>query len=269
VQADLLGISRSSLYYQPRQPTAEEVALKHRIDAIYTWYPFYGSRRIVAQLRREGKAVNRKAVQRHMREMGIAGIRPGPNLSRRKQGEQVYPYLLRDVTCRYPNQVWGIDVTYIPLQAGWMYLVAVLDWFSRYVVRWELGDTLLLAFVLRAAERALAQATPAIWNSDQGSHFTSPQYRDLLLAAGVQNSMDGNGRALDNVFVERLWRSVKYEEVYPNAYTTPRDARQGLARYLAFYNDERPHQALNYQTPAEVYFQSAARRCDELRVPVT
>jgi putative transposase len=149
--------------------------------------------------------------------------------------------------------VWGIDVTYIPLQAGWMYLVAVLDWFSRYVVSWELDDTLRLPFVLSAVKRALAQATPKIWNSDQGSHFTSPQYCELLLGAGVHISMDGKGRALDNIFVERLWRSVKYEEVYPNAYASPREARAGLTRYLRFYNDERPHQALAYRTPAEVY----------------
>ncbi len=196
VQADLLGISRSSLYYQPRQPSIEEVTLKHRIDALYTQYPFYSSRRITAQLRRDGLIVNRKAVQRHMREMGIAGICPGPNLSRRVHGAQVYPYLLRNLTCRYPNQVWGIDVTYIPLQTGWMYLVAVLDWFSRYVISWELDDTLQAPFVLEAVKRALEQATPEIWNSDQGSHFTSPQYRDLLRAAGVQISMDGKGRAL-------------------------------------------------------------------------
>jgi putative transposase len=254
VQADLLSVSRSSLYYRPRQPTAEEVALKHRIDAIYTHYPFFGSRRITAQLRREGIQINRKAVQRHMHEMGIAGICPGPNLSRRAHGEQVYPYLLRNLTCRFPNQVWGIDVTYIPLRTSWMYLVAVLDWFSRYIVSWELDDTLHLPFVLSVVQRALAQAKPVIWNSDQGSHFTSPQYRELLLAADVQISMDGKGRALDNIFVERLWRSVKYEEVYPHDYDSPREARQSLSRYLAFYNYERPHQALNYQTPAEVYF---------------
>jgi putative transposase len=269
VQADLLSISRSSLYSQPSQPSAGEVALKHRIDALYTEHPFYGSRRITAQLRREGKEVNRKAVQRHMHEMGIAGICPGPNLSRRVRSEQVYPYLLRDLTCSYPNQVWGIDVTYIPLQSSWMYLVAVLDWFSRYIVSWELSDTLQLPFVLSAVERALAQATPEIWNSDQGSHFTSPQYRELLLAAKVRISMDGKGRALDNIFVERLWRSVKYEEVYPNAYASPRDARQGLARYLTFYNDERPHQALNYHTPAEVYFQPIAGQCGMLAEPVS
>jgi len=255
VQAELLGVSRSSLYYRPRQPSAEEVALKHRIDAIYTQYPSYGSRRIAAHLRREGASVNRKAVQRHMREMGIAGICPGPNLSRRAHGEQVYPYLLGDVRASYPNHVWGIDVTYIRLRSSWMYLVAVLDWFSRYVVSWELDDTLQLPFVLSAAHRALAQAQPVIWNSDQGSHFTSPQYRALLRAADVQISMDGKGRALDNIFVERLWRSVKYEEVYPHDYATPREARVGLARYLAYYNHERPHQALSYRTPAEVYWQ--------------
>lgn len=154
--------------------------------------------------------------------------------------------------------MWGIDVTYIPLQTSWMYLVAVLDWFSRYVVSWELDDSLQLPCVLRAVKRALAQATPQIWNSDQGSHFTSAQYREALLAAGVQISMDGKRRALDNIFVERLWRSVKYEEVYLNDYASPREARQGLARYLTFYNDERPHQALAYQTLAEVYRGSKA-----------
>jgi putative transposase len=267
-QANLLTLSRSGLYYRPRRPSAEEVALKHRIDALYTQYPFYGSRRITAHLHREGLEVNRKAVQRHMQEMGIAGISPGPNLSRRAHGEQVYPYLLRTITSGYPNHVWGIDVTYIRLRTSWMYLVAVLDWFSRYVISWELDDTLQLPFVLSAVQRALAQAKPVIWNSDQGSHFTSSQYRDVLLAADVQISMDGKGRALDNIFVERLWRSVKYEEVYPNDYASPREARAGLSRYLAFYNHERPHQALNYQTPAEVYFQSSVGGCGEFQVPV-
>jgi putative transposase len=194
-QADLLSLSRASLSHRPRPPSAEEVALKHRIDALYTQYPFYGSRRITAQLRREGRDVNRKAVQRHMRDMGIAGICPGPNLSRRAHGAQVYPYLLRTVASGYPNHVWGIDVTYIRLRTSWMYLVAILDWYSRYVISWELDDTLQLPFVLGAVQRALAQARPVIWNSDQGSHFTSPQYRELLLAADVQISMDGKGRA--------------------------------------------------------------------------
>jgi putative transposase len=230
------------------------VALKHRIDELYTAHPYYGSRRIAAQLRREAVPVNRKAVQRHMREMGIAGIAPGPNTSKRMLAHRVYPYLLGSVTSGYPNHVWGIDITYIRLQAGWLYLVAVLDWYSRYVVAWELDQTLELPFVLRATQRALARATPAIWNSDQGSHFTSPQYIALLDQATVRISMDGKGRALDNIFTERLWRTVKYEEVYLHSYTTPKEARQGLTRYLDFYNNGRLHQALAYRTPAEVYF---------------
>jgi putative transposase len=256
-QADLLSLSRSSLYYHLRPPSLEEVAIKHRIDALYTQYPFYGSRRITAHLRREGLVINRKAVQRHMREMGIAGIAPGPHLSRRDSAHRVYPYLLRDVPAAYPNHVWGIDITYVRLYAGWLYLVAVLDWYSRYVVSWELDQTLALPFVLTAVERALAQATPVIWNSDQGSHYTSRQYLDLLTTAGVQISMDGKGRAMDNIFVERLWRTVKYEEVYLRDYASPRQARQGLHGYMMFYNEARPHQALGYRTPAETYFASA------------
>ena len=252
-QAELLSLNRSVLYYQPVPPSAEEVAIKHRIDEIYTQYPFYGSRRITAVLRRD-MTINRKAVQRHMREMGIAGICPGPNLSKRNQEHAVYPYLLRHVTSGYPNHVWGIDITYIRLRGGWLYLVAILDWFSRYVVSWELDQTLEMPFVLSAVERALAQATPLIWNSDQGSHFTSPQYLDRLLAANVQISMDGKQRALDNIFTERLWRTVKYEEVYLHDYAHPKEAHQGLAHYFEFYNFERPHQSLDYQTPAQVYF---------------
>jgi putative transposase len=252
-QAALLSLNRSGLYYQPCPPSAEEVAIKHRIDEIYTEHPFYGSRRIAATLRPDF-SVNRKAVQRHMREMGIAGIGPGPNLSKRSAQHKIYPYLLRNLSITRPNQVWGIDITYIRLHTAWLYLVAVLDWFSRYVISWELDQTLELPFVLSAVERALAQATPEIWNSDQGSHFTSPQYTDLLQAAHVQISMDGRGRALDNIFVERLWRSVKYEEVYLHDYATPREARQGLARYFDFYDHERPHQSLDYRTPADVYF---------------
>ena len=252
-QAELLSLNRSGLYYQPAPPSAEDVAIKHRIDEIYTEHPFYGSRKIVVALQPDF-IVNRKAVQRHMREMGIAGIVPGPNLSKRSTPHKIYPYLLRNLKVTHPNQVWGIDITYIRLRAAWLYLVAVLDWFSRYVLSWELDQTLELPFVLRAVERALAQATPEIWNSDQGSHFTSPQYTNLLLAANVQISMDGRGRALDNIFVERLWRSVKYEEVYIRDYTTPREARQGLTRYFQFYDYERPHQSLDYRTPADVYF---------------
>ncbi len=252
-QAELLSLSRSSLDYQPKPPSPEEVAIKHRIDEIYTQYPFYGSRRITVILNQE-MTINRKAVQRHMREMGIAGISPGPNLSQRRQDHSIYPYLLRNFPIRRPNEVWGIDITYIRLTGGWMYLVAVLDWFSRYVVSWELDQSMEMPFVLSAVDRALAQAKPHIWNSDQGSHFTSPQYLQRLIDAQVQISMGGKQRAFDNIFTERLWRSVKYEEVYLHDYASPRDARQGLTRYFRFYKKDRPHQALDYQTPAEVYY---------------
>lgn len=234
-------------------PSPQEVALKHRIDEIYTERPYYGVRRITAQLRREGVVVNHKAVARHMHEMGLAGICPGPNLSKRVHQAGIYPYLLRDVRAERPNHIWGIDITYIRLRGGWMYLVAVVDWFSRYVVSWELDQTLAQPFVMAAVEQALCVATPVIWNSDQGSHFTSPQYSSVLLAAGVQISMDGKGRALDNIFTERLWRTVKWEEVYLHDYATPRDARRSLTTYLEFYNHSRLHQALDYRTPAEVY----------------
>lgn len=184
-QAELLSLSRSSLYYKPIPPTAEEIAVKHRIDEIYTESPFYGSRKITELLRREGVLINRKAVQRHMRAMGIAGITPGPNLSRRAQGHRIFPYLLRNLVIERPNQVWGIDITYIRLLGGWLYLVAIIDWFSRYTVAWELDDTLEMPFVIECVERALSQATPEIWNSDQGSHFTSPLYTDRLQQAGA------------------------------------------------------------------------------------
>jgi len=252
-QADLLSLNRSSLYYQPLPPSPAEVAIKHRIDELYTAHPFYGSRRITAVLRRDFP-INRKAVQRHMREMGIAGIAPGPNLSQRRADHPIYPYLLGNLTVAYPNHVWGIDITYIRLTGGWLYLVAILDWFSRYVLSWELDQTLELPFVLSAVDRALAQAQPHIWNSDQGSHFTSPQYLQRLRDAQVQISMDGRQRAFDNIFTERLWRSVKYEEVYLHDYAHPKEARHGLTRYFDFYNYDRPHQALDYQTPAQVYF---------------
>ena len=252
-QAELLSISRSSLYYQPLPPTAEEIRLKHRIDELYTCYPFYGSRRIRAMLRREGWHINRKRVQRCMREMGLVAIFPGPNLSKPAPGHKIYPYLLRNVTASYPDHIWGIDITYIRLQQGWMYLVAILDWYSRFVVSWSLDQTLEMPFVLAAVDCALQQAKPRIINSDQGSHFTSAHYLDRFLTVGSQISMDGRGRAIDNIFTERLWRSVKYEEVYLNEYLTPRQARQGLTTYFQLYNYERPHQSLDYLTPAELY----------------
>lgn len=257
-QTELLGLNRSSLYYKPVAPSEEDLALKRRIDEIYTQWPFYGSRRITALLQQEGLQVNRKAVQRHMQEMGIAGISPGPNLSRRNQEHKVFPYLLRGLKITGPNHVWGIDITYIRLQRGWLYLVAILDWYSRYVVSWQMDQTLEIAFVLEAVRQALSKAQPIIMNSDQGSPFTSPAYIELLQGAGVQISMDGKGRALDNIFTERLWRSLKYEEVYLHEYTNPREARQGIDRYLNFYNRERLHQSLDYRTPAEIYAKEAS-----------
>ena len=189
-----------------------------------------------------------------MQEMGLSAVYPGPNLSKRAHQAGIYPYLLANITAKAPNHIWGIDITSIRLRGGWMYLVAILDWYSRYVVSWELDQTMQIDFVLEAMRRALGHAQPQICNSDQGSQFTSPQYTQLLLAHEVRISMDSKGRALDNIFTERLWRTVKYEEVYLKEYNSPREAREGLRAYLRFYNEERIHQALAYQTPAEVYF---------------
>lgn len=254
-QAELLGLNRSSLYYKPVEPSPAEVLIKHKIDEIYTKYPFFGSRRITAVLNDNGLLINRKAVQRHMREMGIAGISPGPNLSKRNLEHRIYPYLLRNLPITHPNHVWGIDITYIRLQRSWMYLVAIIDWYSRYVVSWELDQTLEIDFVLEAVKRALSQNKPNIINSDQGSHFTSPKYIDLLLDKEIRISMDGKGRALDNVITERLWRTIKYEEVYLKEYGTPREVRKEIGGFLHFYNHERPHQSLGYKSPASVYSQ--------------
>lgn len=252
-QASLLGLNRTHLYYVPVPASDKELALKRRIDEIFTARPYYGVRKITAQLRKDGCIVNHKAVARHMREMGLAAIYPGPNLSRRAHAHAVYPYLLRSMAAQRPNHIWGIDITYIRLRQGWMYLVAILDWYSRYIVSWALDQRLQAGFVLEAVEAALAVATPEICNSDQGSHFTSPHYTDLLRSAGVKISMDGRGRALDNIFTERLWRTIKYEEVYLHEYASPREARAGLSEYITFYNHGRLHQALQYRTPAEVY----------------
>jgi putative transposase len=253
VQAELLGISRRSLCYQPIAPPPEEVAIKHRIDELYTAHPFYGSRKLTVLLAEQFGPINRKRVQRYMREMGIVGIAPGPNLSKRAHAHRIYPYLLHGVTAAVPNHVWGSDITYVRLRSSWLYLVAVLDWFSRYVISWVLDDTLALPFVLEAAGQALAVATPQIWNTDQGSHFTSPQLTTLVERTGARSSMDGKGRAHDNSFTERLWRSVKYEEIYLADYATPREARTGIAGYIQFYNTQRPHQALANRRPIELY----------------
>ena len=251
-QAELLGISYSSLFYQPRSPTQREISIKRRIDEVYTAWPFYGSRRITAVLRSEFQ-VSRPTVQAYMRAMGIAGIAPGPNTSKPAPEHQIFPYLLRSITADHPNHIWGIDITYIRLPGGWLYLVAVLDWYSRRILSWALSQTLELDFVLTAVDQALLQAVPEIWNSDQGSHFTSPRYIERLQNAGVKISMDGRGRARDNIFTERLWRTIKYEEVYLHEYASPKEAYRQLFQYIQFYNFVRPHQSLEYRTPAQVY----------------
>ena len=252
-QAQLLGIARSRVYYKPRvDPYSLE--LMHVVDEQYTKTPFYGSRRIREILKRKGYFVNRKRVQRLMRLMGIEAIYPKKNLSKPSPGCKIYPYLLRDRKITRVNEVWGIDITYIRMRHGWLYLVAIMDWLSRYVLSWGISTTLEVDFCIRALDRALSIADPEIFNSDQGSQFTSVAFLKCLEQRNIQISMDGRGRAMDNVFNERLWRSVKYEEVYLNDYTTVSEARQGIGNYMDFYNQERPHQSLHYKTPAEVYF---------------
>lgn len=252
-QAELLSLNRTGLYYLPVPPSTEELFIKRRIDEIYTEFPFMGSRRITLELQKE-MSINRKAVQRYMREMGIFGRLPGPHLSRPAPENKIFPYLLRNLAIVRPNQVWGIDITYIRLARGWLYLVAVLDWFSRLVLSWALDQTLEMGFVMEAVETALSQGKPDIWNSDQGGHFTSEVYIHRLQQSGIQISMDGKGRAIDNIFVERLWRTVKYEEVYLREYETPKDARGGLGKYFHWYNHRRAHQSLGYRTPAAVHY---------------
>jgi len=253
-QCELLSINQTSLYYQPKGVSARKVSILHRIDAIYTEFPYYGARRIAATLRREGTRICRATVGRYMAEMGLAAIYPKASTSQRNPEHRVYPYLLRQITAQYPNHIWGTDITFIRMKGGFMYLVVYLDWHSRYIVSWELSDTLKDDFVVCALERALEVATPEIVNSDQGSQYTGARHIQTLLAASITISMDGRGRALDNIFTERLWRTVKYEDIYIHDYESPKALRQGVCAYIKHYNHCRPHQALGYQTPAEVYF---------------
>ncbi len=232
--------------------------LMRLIDEEYTRHPFYGSRRMVAILERQGYEVNRKRVQRLMDLMGLEAVYPKPRLSQGHPEHKKYPYLLRGVSIDRPDHVWSTDITYIRMDRGFVYLVAVIDWFSRYVLSWQLSNSLDVGFCLEALDRSLRMGQPAIFNSDQGCQFTSVDFTDRLKARDILISMDGKGRALDNIFIERLWRSVKYEEVYLKDYQTVKEARDNLSAYFAFYNAERPHQALDYRTPKEVYEQRAA-----------
>jgi putative transposase len=252
-QCALLGLARSTLYDQPLGASAENLQLMRLLDEQYTVTPFYGLRRMTAWLRGQGYTVNRKRVARLMRVMGLEALYPKPRLSQPAAGQMIYPYLLRGVTVERINQVWSADITYIRLQAGFVYLVAVMDWFSRYVLSWVISITMDMAFCVEALDQALGQGHPEIFNTDQGAQFTSQAFTARLKEGGIRISMDGRGRALDNVFVERLWRTVKYEEVYLRDYQTVWEARQSLARYFLFYNEERLHQALDYRPPAAVY----------------
>jgi len=253
-QCTLVGLNRSSLYYPPTQETEENLLLMRLIDQQYTRTPFYGSRRMTHWLGRAGQEANRKRVQRLMRKMGLEAVYPRPRLSMAGPEHKAYPYLLRGVEIRRTDQVWSTDITYVPMKHGFMYLVAVMDWHSRYVLSWQLSNTIDVNFCLAALEQALEKGGPEIFNTDQGSQFTSQSFTGRLEEAGVAISMDGRGRVLDNIFVERLWRTVKYEDIYIKGYTTVAELEAGLADYFWFYNHERPHQALGYQTPAEVYF---------------
>ena len=258
-QCELLGLNRASWYLRPAAETAENLAYMRLIDEQYLRRPAYGSRRMTDHLRKRGHTVNRKRVQRLMRLMGLEAIYAKPRLSQPGVAARIYPYLLRNVAIVRPNQVWSTDITYVPLADGYLYLTAVLDWYSRYVLSWELSATLDGGFCLSALEAALAVATPEIFNTDQGSQFTSRAFTGRLEQAGIAISMDGRGRALDNVFVERLWRSVKYEEVYLHEHATAELLAAGLEGYFQHYCHERPHQALGYRTPAEVYGLAANR----------
>lgn len=251
-----MGISRSSIYYQP-VIDPYDLLLMQRIDEQYTRAPFYGSRKMTAFLRRGGHRVNRKRVQGLMRQMGLEAIYPRPRLSQAHPEHEIYPYLLRDVSLHRVNQVWAADITYIRLCRGFLYLVAVMDWVSRYVVSWELSTSLEVDFCLLALERAFQIGCPEIFNTDQGSQFTSKIFIQKLKEQQIQISMDGRGRVFDNIFTERLWRSLKYEDVYLKDYRTVPDAKEGIGQYFTLYNQERLHQSLNYRTPAEVYFQRA------------
>ena len=253
-QCGLLKVARSTLYYRPAPVSVDDLRLMRRIDEQYLATPFYGSRRMVAVLRREGEAVNRKRVRRLMRVMGIEAIYQKPNTSRRHPDHKVYPYLLRGLVIDRPNQVWCADITYIPLAKGFVYLVAVMDWFSRRVLAWRLSIGMDTGFCVEALQDAMDRhGQPDIFNTDQGVQFTSAAFIDELATRGVRISMDGKGRFLDNIFIERLWRSLKYEEVFIKAYASVAEARRGIGRWLGFYNDERLHQALGYRTPREMF----------------
>jgi putative transposase len=249
-----VGLNRSTLYYEPAQESALNLELMRLMDEQYLKTPFYGWPRMLAYLQRLGHNVNHKRVRRLLQKMGLQALYPKPKTSVSSPAHKIYPYLLRGLEITHVNQVWSADITYIPMPKGFMYLVAVMDWYSRYVLAWQLSNTLESSFCLDALQQALLWGKPEIFNTDQGAQFTSNLFTDCLTKAKIQISMDGRGRALDNIFTERLWRSVKYEDVYPNGYDTVPSLEHGLDGYFHLYNHERLHQSLAYRTPAEVHF---------------
>ena len=252
-QCGLLGISRSGLYYRPKPTSEEDLALMKLIDRQYLVTPFYGARKMAAWLGSQGKRAGRKRVQRLMRLMGLSAVYRRPRTTTPAQGHRRYPYLLNGLSIVAPNQVWAADITYIPMARGFMYLVAIMDWHSRYVLSWRLCNTLEADFCIEALAKAFGTAKPEIFNTDQGSQFTGDEFTGMLEQNGIRISMDGKGSYNDNLFIERLWRTVKYEEVYLKAYRDGSEARAALADYFRFYNNQRPHQRLGYRTPAAVY----------------
>jgi putative transposase len=252
-QCELLGVSRSGLYYEPLGESEENLLLMRLLDEQYTRTPFYGSRRMTQWLATVGHEVNRKRVSRLMELMGVEAAYPKPRLSQPAEGHRIYPYLLRGTTVERVNQVWSTDITYIRMAQGFLYLVAIMDWFSRFVLSWSLSLTMEVGFCVEALRRALRRARPDIFNSDQGSQFTSEKFTGELAGRQIAISMDGRGRCMDNIFVERLWRSLKYEEVYLKDYASVTEARAGIAHYFQFYNHERLHQSLDYRTPAAIW----------------
>ena len=259
-QCTLLNISRASVYYRPVSTRAEDLELMARMDRQYLKTPFYGSRRMKAWLLAEGYLVSRSKVRRLMRLMGLEAIYRRPNTSKPAPGHRVYPYLLKGVDVNRVDQVWAADITYIPMAQGFLYLVAIMDWHSRHVLAWKLSNTMDTDFCVTALEAALGKGRPEVFNTDQGAQFTSDAFTQTLQERGIRVSMDGKGRYLDNIFVERLWRSIKYEEVYLKAYQTVAEARVGINAYLEFYNRRRPHQSLGYRTPAQVYQKGQAEK---------
>ena len=252
-QCELLGVNRSGLYYESAGESEENLRYMRLIDEQYTKTPFYGSRKMTKWLVNEGYPVNRKRISRLMEEMGIEAVYPKPKLSQPGEGHKIYPYLLRGTTVERVNQVWSTDITYIRMAQGFVYLVAVMDWFSRYVLSWSVSLTMEIDFCMEALRSALRRGRPEIFNSDQGSQFTSEKFTAELVAKEIAISMDGRGRCMDNIFIERLWRSLKYEEVYLKDYESVTEARTGIERYFRFYNQERIHQSLDYRTPAAIY----------------